>query len=225
MNHVLDKLTILLVTLLLRGLLGILLQSPDSPKRNVRHLDFCDMNRKRLALHKLIVTTHGSLHHQLKVVVLLDRESKTRQRDECITGTALEPRIARQDVSVVVLFTTMELMRRIHQTMEEIITWRTLIYFFFKEFLQATGLDFRSRGSKDDSLTLLDTHLEISWHIEVFIRSITSFLLLRIFYAAIPIRAEFKLVLLRELHIEVWIASIHASLDSVIYTRIVTRCC
>ena len=182
------------------------------------------MSSKRLALHKLIVTTHGSLHHQLKVVVLLDREGKTRQRDECITGTALEPRIARQDVSVVVLFTTMELMRRIHQAMEEIITWRTLIYFFFKEFLQATGLDFRSRGSKDDSLTLLDTHLEISWHIEVFIRSITSLLLLRIFHATIPIWAEFKLVLLRELHIEIWIASIHASLDSVVYSRIVTRC-
>ena len=71
-DDILDKLSILLVALLLRGLLGILLKSPDSPKRNVRHLDFSNMSGKRLTLHKLIVSAHSCLHHQLKVVVLLD---------------------------------------------------------------------------------------------------------------------------------------------------------
>ena len=213
------------MALFLRGFLSILLQSPDCPKWHVRLLYLSNMSGKRLTLHKLIVSAHGSLHDQLKVIVLPNRERKTRKRNECITGTALEPWITGKDIAVIILLTTMELMSSIDQTMEEVVARRTLVNLCVKKFLQATGLDFRSSCRKDDSLALLDTHFEISWNIEVFIRSITSLLLLWIFYSTIPVWAEFKLVLLRELHIKVWITSIHASLDSVVYSRIVTRSC
>ena len=112
----------------------------------------------------------------------------------------------------------------IHQAMEEIIARCTFIHLFIKEFLQAGSLDFRCSCSKDDRLAFLDIHLEISWHIEVFIRSITSLLLLRVFHPTIPIWAEFKLVLLGELHIEIRITCIHTGLDAMIYLRIITRC-
>ena len=72
-DHILDKLTILLIALFLRSFLGILLQGPNCPKWHIRLLNLCNMSCKRLTLHKLVVTAHSSLHDQLKVVVLLNR--------------------------------------------------------------------------------------------------------------------------------------------------------
>ena len=141
-DNILDKLSILLEAFFLAGFLGILLQSPDSPQWYVRLLYLSNMNTDRLAFHKLVISLHGSLHHQFEVVIFLDREGETRKSDECIAGTALEPRVTCQDITVIVLFTTMELMSRIDQTVEEIVTRRALIHFLVEELLQADRLDF-----------------------------------------------------------------------------------
>ena len=112
-DDILDKLSILLEAVFLAGFLSILLQSPDSPQWYVRLLYLSNMNADRLAFHKLVVSLHGSLHHQFEVVILLDREGETRKSDECIAGSTLKPRVTSQDIAIIVLFTTMELMSRI----------------------------------------------------------------------------------------------------------------
>ena len=141
-DDILDKLSILLEAVFLAGFLSILLQSPDSPQWYVRLFNLGNMHTDRFTFHKLVVTFHRSLHHQFEVVILLDREGETRKSNKCIAGSTLKPRVTSQDITVIVLFTTMELMSCIDQTVEEIVTRRTLIHFLVEELLQADRLDF-----------------------------------------------------------------------------------
>ena len=216
-HDTLDELTIFLQTFLLAGFLSILLKSPDCPERNIRLFQFGNIHRDILSFHEFLISLHGSLHHQFKVVIFLYREGKTRQRDKCISRTALEPRITSQNVSVIIFLTTVELMGSIDKTMEEIVTRGSFCHFLIKKFLQCTGLDFRCRCSKDYALTFLDWHLKITRYIKVLIGSIATLLLLRILHTTIPVWGKNKLILLGELHIKVWITCIHTSLDTIIH--------
>ena len=156
LEDIADELAIFLQAFFLAGLLGILLQSPDSPKRHIRLFHLSDIHGDRFAFHKLIVALYGGLHHEFEVVVLIYGEGQAWQCDECITGTALEPRISCQDIAVVILLTAMELVSRIDKAVEEVVARRTLIYLLVEETLQCTGLDFRCGGSEDNALALLD---------------------------------------------------------------------
>ena len=221
-HYVLDKLAVLLEASFFSFLLGILLQSPYCPQRHIGLVDLCNMYGDRLALHELVITLHSGLHHQLEVIVFLDGECQTRQRDERVAGTALEPRITGNDVSVVVAFATMELMGSIDQTMEEIIAWRTLIHFLVEECLQTARFDFGCGSGKDDGLTLLDVHLEIAGNIEVLIGSIAALLLLGILHTTIPVGLEDEIILLGELHEQVGITGIHTCLDAIVDLSIIS---
>ena len=182
-NDVLYRFAILTVALIASYMLGILLYSPYCPKQYIGLLDFVNLCCKRLALHKLVETARSCLHNKLEIVFLLNRECKTRQCDECIACTALEPRIAGKKIAFVLTCTVVELMSCINKTMEEVVARRTLVYFLIEETLQATSLAGRCRCGEHDSLALLDVHLEIARHIKVLVRSIATLLLLRILNA------------------------------------------
>ena len=109
-----------------------------------------------------------------------------------------------------------------HQAMIEVITGHAVSHLFVEELLQCTGLGSRRRSGEDDTLTLLDIHLEVARNIQVFVRGIATLLLLRILHTTIPVRLENELVLLRELHEQVGIAGIHTGLDTIFYLMILT---
>ena len=87
-------------------------------------------------------------------------------------------------------------MGSVDEAMEEVVTRRALVHLFVEESLQRACLYLACRSGEDNTLALLDVHLEISGNIEVLIRCISTFLLLRILHAAIPVGHEYKLVLL-----------------------------
>ena len=111
----------------------------------------------------------------------------------------------------------------IHQTVEEVVARRTIAHLLVEEFLQARSLDLTRRCCKHDALTFLNWHLEIAGHVEVLVRGIAALLFLRILHTAIPVGLEVELVLLRELHVEVGIAGIHAGLDTIVHQMILAR--
>ena len=82
-----------------------------------------------------------------------------------------------------------------------------------------------STSSEYDAFTLLDFHFEVTRYIEVFVEVITSFLFLRIFHTTIPVWLEYKFILLVELHVQIWITSIHTSLDTIVHYTIFTASC
>ena len=109
LHDVRNELSVFLEGFLLTGLLSILLYGPDGPQRNIRHLHLRN-HLYGLTLHKITKFTPGSFHHQLEVVLLLDREGQTRQCDESIAGTTLKPWKASQQIALVITFTLVELM-------------------------------------------------------------------------------------------------------------------
>ena len=102
-------------------MLCILLHSPYAPEQNIGLVYLINLRCERLACHELVECAHGCLHYELEVVFLLDRERKTRQRDECVACAALEPRIAGEYVSLVFLCAVVELVRCVDEAVEEIV--------------------------------------------------------------------------------------------------------
>ena len=90
--------------------------------------------------------------------------------------------------------------------------------------LQAARLALRCSSREHYALAFLDIHLEIARHIEIFVRSVSTLLLLKIFYATISVGLELKLVALAKLHVKIGIASIHASAYAIVDSAIVARC-
>ena len=56
-DNIAKELAVLAVTLLATHMLGILLDSPNSPKKHIRLLDLIHLGCERLALHKLVEST------------------------------------------------------------------------------------------------------------------------------------------------------------------------
>ena len=121
MQYVVEQLAVLAVALFATCMFCILLHSPYAPEQNIGLVDLINLRCERLACHELVECAHGCLHYKLKVVFLLDRERKTRQRDECVACAALEPRIAGEDVSLVFLCAVVELVRCVDETVEEVV--------------------------------------------------------------------------------------------------------
>ena len=149
--------------------------------------------------------------------MLVDGEGETRQGDERVAGAALKPRIAGKEITVVVLLADMELVGGINETMEEIVAWCAALHFLLKQLRQLARLYLTRRSGKDDTLTFLYRHLEISRHVEILVRGVATFLLFRILDATIPVGIEDELVFLAELHVEIRIAGIHACTDTIIH--------
>src|SRR5574344_32241 len=106
--------------------------------------------------------------------------------------------------------------------MKEVISWCALAYFFIKQIVQIICIALRSRSSKDNAFTFFYIHLEISRNIKIFIRSISTLLLLRVFHSTIPIRLKHELVFLTKLHKQFWITSIHTCLYTIVNRLIVS---
>ena len=163
----------------------------------------------------------------LEIVLLSYGQRQTRQGNKCVAGTSLEPGVTCQQVTIVTIvkmicrtttttIAEVELVGSSQETVIEIVTRLSNVDFLLKERLQRRTLNLLGRCSKDDTLTLLDSHLEIAGYIEVFVGSIATLLLLGVLYAAIPIWSEDELVFLVELHVEVGVSSIHTCLDTIV---------
>ena len=101
-HDVAQQLAILFLAALLTQLLAILLDSPYCPQGYVGLLYFINLRCRRLLFHELAQCTLSRSHHQLEVFVFGYAQRQTRQGDEGVAGAALEPRIAGQQVAVVV---------------------------------------------------------------------------------------------------------------------------
>ena len=143
---ILYQLTVSLKALFLSGILHVLLHSPDGPKGHVGLFDLVDLHRQGLAVHKLTKSLLGSPHHQFKIVALADGQRQAGHGNKRVTGTALEPRIAGQQITFVLLvnllhssttaITEVELVGSRHQTVIEVITGYTVVHFLVEELLQ-----------------------------------------------------------------------------------------
>ena len=138
-DDIVNQLSIADTTCFLARLLGILLDGPYRPQRHVGLIYLIDTHREGFAFHKLTQPSLCCLHHQFKIVLLIDGKCQTWQGDKGVAGTTLKPWIASEEITVVVLLTLMELMGGVHQTVEEIVAWRTLFHLFLKETLQCGG--------------------------------------------------------------------------------------
>ncbi len=169
LHDVLKQLSVHLETLVATYLLGVLLHGPYCPQGHIRLFNLVYLSRCRLVRHKCSEITLSCLHHLLEIVNLTDGKCKSGQSDKCIACAALEPRISGHKVAVLVLLLAVELVGGGNQTVIEVITWHTVGHLVVEEFLHCRWLNGRSRSSKDDALTFLDRHLEISGHVEVLI--------------------------------------------------------
>ena len=105
---------------LLAGVLGILLYGPYGPEQYVGLFDLVDAHAEGLAVHELAQSAHGGLHHQFKVVLLIDGEGQSGQRDKGVSGSALEPGIAGEQIAVFLL-AFVELVGGVHEAVEEVV--------------------------------------------------------------------------------------------------------
>ena len=151
--------------------------------------------------------------------MFLDRQGQSRQGDKRIARPTLKPGITSQDVPFVFRRTIVELMGSVDQTMKEIVARTTRLYFFAEELLQLFRIAGRGRCREHDPLSFLDVQLEISGHIEIFIGRIATLTFFRILHPAIPIGLEHKLIVFRELHVQLRITWVHTCLDALVHLR------
>ena len=75
------------------------------------------------------------MHHKFEVVLLLNSQCESGQRDECIACTAFEPRVSGEQESLVVGQSLVELVCCIHEAVEEVVARIAFLNFLFKQFL------------------------------------------------------------------------------------------
>ena len=141
LHHIFQEFSIFLTTLLTGSLFCILLQSPDSPKQNVRMLHFINLVSDRFFINKVANRFFRRFHHILKLVDLIERKRQPRQCNEHITRTTLKPRITGKNIMFVFLL-VMELMSGILQAVIKAITRGTISHFSLKCLFQSTGSHF-----------------------------------------------------------------------------------
>ena len=114
------------------GLLGILLNGPYGPEGYVGLLHLVDL-ASRLAGHEGAQLFLCRLHDEFEVVLLLDGQCQSRQGDERVAGSALEPGIAGQQVALVLACAVVELMSGVDQTVEEVVARSSLVDLFLEQ--------------------------------------------------------------------------------------------
>ena len=135
-NHIENEFAILLSSLPDAPFLSILLYAPNSPEHNVRLLNLVDSHGERFARHKLVERLDGSLHAQSEIVVVVCGKGETRQRDECIARTSLEPRNACENVALVTL-TIVELVGCINERVIEIVVRNAVSHLIVKQLFES----------------------------------------------------------------------------------------
>ena len=141
LHYIFQKFSVFLTTLLTGSFFCILLQSPDSPKQNVRMLHFINLVAYWFFIYKIANYLFRRFHHILKLIDLIERKRQSRQGNEHITCTTFKPRITGKNIMFVFLL-VMELMSGILQTMVKAITRGTIKHFSLKCLFQSTGSHF-----------------------------------------------------------------------------------
>ena len=113
-------------------LLGILLNGPYGPEGYVGLLHLVYLPG-RLAGHEGAQLFLCRLHDEFEVVLLLDGQCQSGQCDEGVASAALEPRIAGQQVALVLACAVVELMSGVDQTVEEVVARSSLVDLFLEE--------------------------------------------------------------------------------------------
>src|SRR5574344_158918 len=142
LQYILDELTIQSKTFFGSHLFGILLQSPYTPESYIRLFYLVNLCCQRFPLHKFAQSFLSRFHHKLKIILFVNGQCQSWQCQERITCARLEPRITGKDIAVVVFLSSVKLVCCIDQTMKEIITWGTFVYFLIKQMLQRISLYF-----------------------------------------------------------------------------------
>ena len=162
-----EELSVFLHAFLFAHGLCILLHCPYCPQRHVRLVNLAEVYRHRLSCHKLAVAFLCRVHYFLEILLLVDTQGKSRQCNEGVSCPALEPRITGEQIIFRPILLVVELVCRIHEAVEEVVAWCTVVNFLLEKTCQSVSLYFRSGSGEHDAFAFLDVHLEISGHVEV----------------------------------------------------------
>ena len=204
-----------------RSVLAVLLQAPDGPQQCVGLFHFVDGHADRLFVHEITQGLLGRSHVALEAVHLANRQRQAGQRDKCVAGTALEPRIACQYVFFAVLL-HMELVCSVDQAVVEAVAAVQVSDFIVHDGRIHLRVFLLERSGEDNAFTFLDRHFEIAGHEQVLARIVAALALFRVVQAAIPVGLIVEFVFGRSLHIQFRVAFIQAHLDTVLH-RFVPR--
>ena len=147
------------------------------------------------------------------------RDSATRQSDELVAGTNLEPWVSRKDV-VTVGIGEIELLGAVLQAVIEASAWCTGVYFILVHAAQVASVHLLSASREHQCLAFLDVDLKIAWDIQVLAIRDATLHVLDIFNAFVPVGVKNKPWLVIELHVECGITLIHAGGNTILHLTI-----
>ena len=135
-HDIFQKLSIFLTTLLSGSLFCILLQSPNSPKQNIRMFHLIDFVTHRFFINEVTNCFFRCFHHILKLVDFVNSKRQPRQSNKHIACTAFKPWITGKDIMFTFLLIVI-LVSRIFQTVIKTITRCTISHFRLKCLFQS----------------------------------------------------------------------------------------
>ncbi len=138
-HNPLIQLAILLITFFQGSVLGELLDAPARPQQHVRLLNLMHIHRQRSSFHKIHQRLRRRGHVFLKTYPISYGKRQTGHGYEEIPSAALEPRIARNDVVLIVL-QQMELMGGVNETVVESIHGVMFHYLLAHDGIQLAGI-------------------------------------------------------------------------------------
>ena len=117
-----------------------------------------------------------------------------------------------------------ELVCTVYESIIEIVARGAYINLKLSKLSELLGIYLVKTRAEDYALPLLDVELEVARDVEVFVAGIASFLLLGVLHALVPGRIVDKLILFVDLHEELRVSFVHASLDTTLHVGVLTRC-
>ena len=107
-------------------------------------------------------------------------------------------------------------MSAVDEAMVEIVTWSADVYLVVGQVLQLGGVAFLDASGKDDAFAFSDVELKVTRNVEVLVGSVTAFSFFGIVNASVPVGSEHPFGLFVHLHEQLWIARVHAGLDTIL---------
>ena len=86
---------------------------------------------------------------------------------------------------------------------------------------QVASVHFVESGREENALPLFNVHLEVSWHVEVFLVWDAAFLVLLILDSLVPVRVEDETRLVAQLHEQGGVALVHTCGDAIAHLGVV----
>ena len=194
--------------------LGILLNCPYCPQRNVGEVNTTDATAQIACLHIVKQLFRSSCHDAFKVGFVVDCEGWARQWHESVAGKHYTPGITRNDEVSVFIF-EVALFCRIFQAVVETCATSATCDFAFIHLVERTGSYGLDTSREYHRFTFLDGNFKITGNPQVFGIRNTAFKVFDIFNAFIPVRVIMPSGLVTHLHIKCGITIIKAAWDTI----------